>query len=731
MKRWWPFGPERKRTGPLINASILRDRFDRRAMVIGTVQGGIAVLLAGRMGYLAIAENEKYQLKSESNRVNLSLIPPRRGWILDRNGAPLASNRADFRVDVIPERLQNSDQTIDLIGDLLSLAPNRIADIKANVAEARRFQPVEVASGLTYEQYASLSVRLPELPGVVPQRGFSRFYPTGATMGHLLGYVGPASPEEYEADRNPLLITPGYKIGKDGVEKQFEKTLRGIPGARRVEVTASGRVVRDLETRDDIQGNPVRLTIDGPLQDYAARRIGLESGSVVVMDCRTGDLLCMASMPSFDPNSFSDGIGSVEYAMLRDDERVPLRNKVLKGLYPPGSTVKPMVSMALLEKGVDPNETVFCGGGLQVGNRRFGCWNRRGHGQVNMAKAIYQSCDVYFYAMAQRVGMDPIAAMARRCGMGQEFPLPVVSQFYGTVPDPAWKMNKFGREWATFDTVNATIGQGYMLASPLQLAVMSARLATGRHVMPRLTLDTKPKGFDTIDFPADQVEYVRRAMSDVVNGPGTAGRARLPIPDVLIAGKTGTAQVVSLSISNGKTGPWKYRDHGLFIFFAPYDNPIYAGAVVIEHGGGSGAAYPIARDVTTFLFDPAKGMDALLALEKQWGGTAQERLAARYAAYAAERGANVPRPPQRDREIFEQVEAEARLASTRPQSIANDAVTPRPEANPSATPPPELVPPGAVNPAPAAPAAPAPVATPSIPSAAPAPSPAPHGAVVP
>lgn len=718
----WPFKRDGKKAGPLISASILRDRFDRRAVVIGALQGGIGLLLAGRMSYLAIAENEKYQLKSESNRVNLSLIPPRRGWILDRNGAPLASNRADFRVDIIPERLVNREATIDVVGGLLGLAPNRIADLKADVAEARRFQPVEVASGLTYEQYAALSVRLPDLPGVVPQRGFSRFYPTGPSVGHLIGYVGPASPEEYEQDRNPLLITPGYKIGKDGVEKQFEKDLRGIPGARRVEVTASGRIVRDLASREDVQGNPVRLTIDGPLQDYAARRIGLESGSVVVMDCRTGDLLCMASMPSFDPNSFSDGIGSVEYAMLRDDERVPLRNKVLKGLYPPGSTVKPMVSMALLEKGIDPNETVFCGGGLQVGNRRFGCWNRRGHGATNMAKAIYQSCDVYFYAMAQRVGMDPIAAMARRCGMGQEFPLPVVSQFYGTVPDAQWKMNKFGREWAAFDTVNATIGQGYMLASPLQLAVMSARLATGRHVMPRLTLDTKPKGFDTIDFPADQVEYVRKAMSDVVNGPGTAGRARLPIPDVLIAGKTGTAQVVSLSISNGKSGPWKYRDHGLFIFFAPYDNPIYAGAVVIEHGGGSGAAYPIARDVTTFLFDPAKGMEALTALEKQWGGTAQQRLAARYEAYARERGADLPRPPRRDRELLEQVEAEARLAAQRPQAIAEDVVTPRPEANPSGTPPPEPVPGSA--PAPAATATPPPAAAPA---AAPAATPPPAG----
>ncbi len=702
----------------MINASILRATFERRAVVIGAVQGGIGVLLALRLGYLAIAENEKYRLQSESNRVNLTLIPPRRGWILDRNGAPLASNRADFRVDVIPERLQDAEATIDRLGALLSLTPARLADIKDKVAASRKFQPVEVASGLNYEQFAAVSVRLPDLPGVVPQRGFSRFYPTASSVGHLIGYVGPASAEEYEKDPNPLLYTPGYKIGKDGLEKQFEQELRGVPGARRVEVTAGGRIVRDLETREDVQGQPVRLTIDGPLQDYAARRIGLESGSVVVMDCRTGDLLCMASMPSFDPNSFSDGIGGVEYAMLREDERVPLRNKVLKGLYPPGSTVKPMVSMALMEAGIDPEETVNCGGGLRVGNRVFGCWNRGGHGATNMAKAIYQSCDVYFYAMAQRVGMDPIAAMARRCGMGQEFPLPVTSQFFGTVPDAAWKMKKWGREWQAFDTVNATIGQGYMLSSPLQLAVMASRLATGKHVMPRLTLDTKPQGFDKIDFPADQVEYVRKAMSDVVNGPGTAGRARLPIDGTLMAGKTGTAQVVSLSISNGKSGPWKYRDHGLFIFFAPYDNPRYAGAVVIEHGGGSGAAYPIARDVMTFMFDPAKGMEALLALEAGWGGTAQQRLERRYAAYAAERGANVTRPPQREEEIFDRVEAEARLAATQTEAIAQDVIAPRPEANPSSTPP------GA----PAGSAAPTqPEPAPLAPAPTPAPTPAAEG----
>ncbi|MEM6494968.1 MAG: penicillin-binding protein 2 [Pseudomonadota bacterium] len=671
----------------VINASTLKNTFDRRSVLIGSVQGGIAVLLAVRMGYLAIAENEKYRLESESNRVNLSLIPPRRGWILDRNGAPLASNRADFRVDVIPERLNEPNAMIERIGGLLALEPDRIADIQREVAVSGGYQPVEVASGLNYEQFAALSVRLPDLQGVVPQRGFSRFYPIGASVGHLIGYVGPANAEEYdEEDRNPLLVTPGYKIGKDGLEKQFEQDLRGTPGARRVEVTASGRIIRDLESREDVQGNPVTLTVDGPLQDYASRRIGLESGSVVVMDCDTGDLLCMASMPSFDPNSFSDGIGRVEYSMLREDERVPLRNKVLQGLYPPGSTIKPMHCMAFLEAGIDPEEKIICGGGRRIGNRFFRCHSN--HGAVDMNKAIAQSCDSYFYHFAQKVGFDKVAAMADRFGMGKQFPLPVSSQFYGTVPNAQWKEQKFGRPWEPYDTVNASIGQGYYLASPLQLAVQAARLATGTAINPRLVMNGPVEPAPRFDLKAEHIAYIRQAMSDVVNGAGTARRAQLPIEGIELAGKTGTAQVVSLSVSDGRSGPWKYRDHGLFVFFAPFDKPKYAGAVVIEHGGGSGAAYPIARDVMTFLFDPAKGLDALKALEKQWGGTAQERLEKRYAAYAAERGASVTPPPRRDEDIFDQVEAEARAAAQQSEAIADDVIVPRADQTASGSPPP-------------------------------------------
>ena len=675
----------RKRPRPLVNAAKMEESFTRRSFAIGAGMGGLGMLLAARMGYISIAENERYTLESESNRVNLSLIPPRRGWILDREGAPLASNRADFRVDVIPERLTDPEGVITELGRVLALDNAAIADINQRIAESPSIQPVEIAAGLDYEQFAAVSVRLPDMPGVVPQRGFSRVYPTASSVGHLLGYIGPANAEEYEEDRNPLLVTPGFKIGKDGLEKQFEQDLRGTAGARRVEVTASGRVVRALEQRDDIPGKSVNLTIDGPLQDYAARRIGLQSGSVVVMDCETGDIMCMASMPSFDPNSFSSGIGRIEYAMLREDERVPLRNKVLKGLYPPASTVKPMVSMAFLQQGLDPEETVYCGGGLRVGDRFFRCHARRGHGNVNMSRAIHQSCDVYFYALAQRYGMDVIADMNRLCGLGQTYPLPVTSQFYGTVPDPAWKVKKFGEDWFAADTVNATIGQGYMLANPLQLAISAARLATGKRVMPRLTLNTEPGEFENVGFLGEHVDYVRQAMSDVVNGPGTARRARLPVPGVQMAGKTGTAQVVSLSKSDGRSGPWRFRDHGLFTFFAPFDKPKYAGAVVIEHGGGSGSAYPIARDVMTFMFDPQKGLNRLRALERSWGGTAQQRLLARYSAFAEAAGEEVKPVPLRSEDIFEKVEAEARLAARQSEQIANEAIVPRSVANPVAS----------------------------------------------
>jgi len=610
--------------------------FTRRATVIGGLQVGVGVLLAARMAYISVAENERYKLLSESNRVNLTLVPPRRGWLIDRNGKPIANNKTDFRIDIIPDRLRDKEKTVATLANLLALDPEELERINRELEQASSFQPVQVATGLDSEQYAAVSVRLPDMPGVSPRQGFSRNYPSGPAIGHLVGYVGIASAEDYKENPDPILITPGYKIGKDGLEKMFEDRLQGKPGAKRVEVTARGKIVRELNTRPDVPGKPLQLTLDIDLQEYAARRLGPESGSVVVIDCLTGDILTMTSMPSFDPNSFSDGIGVTEYGMLREDDHVPLLDKSLKSLFPPGSTVKPMVALSFLEAGLSPDETVNCNGGLQVGNRRFRCWKRGGHGRVDMAKGIYQSCDVYFYYFAQKVGINPIALMANRLGLGQKFPLPVASQFYGTVPDPAWLRKKYKREWQAYDTVNTTIGQGYMLVNPTQLAVMASRLATGKNIVPRLIMEEKKSPIPTLNLDPEHLLYVQKAMSDVVNGPGTAGRARLPIENVKMAGKTGTAQVVNLDFGRGgQDVAWKYRDHGLFVCFAPYDNPRYAAAVVIEHGGGSGSAYPVARDVLTFLYDRQKAMDVLTGLEKSWGGTIQERMDTKMAAYRA------------------------------------------------------------------------------------------------
>lgn len=672
-------GPQKP--AKMVSASLLRSAFERRAVLIGAVQGGVGVLLALRLGYLSVAENEKYRLESESNRVNLTLIPPRRGWILDRNGAPLASNRADFRVDLIPERLVNADATIDTLGQLLALEPTRIADIKDKVAASHGFAPVEVASGLNYEQFAALSVRLPDLPGVLPQRGFSRFYPTGPSVGHLIGYVGPASAEEYEKDPNPLLITPGYKVGKDGLEKDFEQTLRGEPGARRVEVTAQGRIVRDLESRSDVQGKAIQLTIDGPLQDYLSRRIGLQSGGSVVIDCHTGGILALASMPSFDPNSFVGGIGALRWKMLNENDHIPLLNKAVRGLYPPGSTVKPMATLALQIAGVSPDERVNCPGGYQLGNRFFRC--DAVHGSMDMRQAIEHSCNTYFWAMVHRVGYDAIAPIAKAFGLGQEYDLPGTSQRYGTVPGTEWKKKRYDQEWTDSDGLNAVIGQGYVLASPLQLAVMTARIASGRDLRPSLLLGKPAPLGPQLPVTAEQLQVAREGMFRVVNGSGTASRLRIQIGDVQMAGKTGTAQVRRL-VSRGHVADWASRDHSWFICYAPADKPRYAMATVIEHGGfGASAAAPIARDVMTYLFDPVTAIDTLHRFETEWGGTPQQRMSREYAAFVGAAGVDVPQQDYAGIPLSARVDAESRI---QPKPADSEA----PQPAPSPTPPPTV-----------------------------------------
>jgi penicillin-binding protein 2 len=636
----------RRRAPPLVTENSQAYTFTRRALFLGAAQAGVGTLLAGRMAWLSIAENEHYRLLSESNRVQLMLVPPRRGWIVDRYGKPIAINRSDYRVDLIPDQLVDRDRIIGELTKLLGLTPDEVERIHDDLVRAADYQPVEVAENLPFDKYAAVTVRLPELPGVAPMRGFSRFYPSGPAVGHLVGYVGTANKEEYDAQKNPLLITPGFKIGKAGLEKTMDLRLRGKPGAKRLEVTAHGKLIRELSTLTDVAGGTLPLTIDAGLQDYAARRLGEQAGSIAVLDCRTGDILAMASMPAYDPNSFSDGISHNEWSMMAEDERHPLINKVLQGLYPSGSTIKPLMSLAFLQAGLNPRERVNCTGAYRVGNAIFHCDKKGGHGPLDMHEAIIKSCDIYFYHMSLAAGAEAIAPMARQLGLGQEFDLPVPSQRYGTVPDPAWMERKYHRKWEMYDTINMSIGQGNVLVNPLQLAVMAGRIASGRVIEPRL-IHTR-----TVPVPAplpvtpEHLAFVRDAMSGVVNsGRGTASIAKLPIDGVLLAGKTGTAQVRRITMSERAGGvrsneslAWRMRDHSLFVCFAPVDNPRYACSVVVEHGGwGATVAAPMARDTLTYLFAPDKAMTALDALEKEWGGTLAERTQARTSQWLANR----------------------------------------------------------------------------------------------
>jgi penicillin-binding protein 2 len=614
--------------------------FSRRMMLLSGAEAAVGALLIGRMGWLSIAQNQKYQLLSESNRVQLIPVPPRRGWIIDRNGKPIAINRSSFRVDLIPQQLVNAPQVVAQVAQILALPADEVDRINRELAVSRGFQPVSVADNIDYEQYAAITVRLPELPGVSASRGFQRFYPAGSTVGQLVGYVGAASAAEYEKEnKNPLLLIPGVKIGKEGLEQTMESTLRGVPGGQRVEVTARGKLIKELDPKPDRSGNTVQLTIDADLHEYAARRIGDQSCSVVILDVTNGDILAMPSMPSFDPNNFSDGISKNEWKMLSEDDHLPLVDKSLESLYPSGSTIKPSMAMALLNAGIDRKQRVNCTGSYPLGNHVFHCDKR--HGLVDMDAAIVRSCDIYFYEMCRRVGAEKLAPMVRSMGFGEKFDLPFDNQRFGTVPDPAWMMRKYHREWQTYDTINMSIGQGMVLINPLQLAVMASRLATGRRVVPRL-LKNKPVVPQTqLAVDADHLNFIRSAMAGVVDH-GTAASAKLPLDGIQMAGKTGTAQTHRLSAGergNYTAALWKLRDHSLFMGFVPFNNPRYAAAAIVEHGGfGAAVAAPLVRDTLLYLYDKQKAIEALNVFEQSVGGTLEERLSRKTAAWRSANG---------------------------------------------------------------------------------------------
>jgi penicillin-binding protein 2 len=586
----------------------------RRALVVGGLQMAVVMGLGARLRHMQVDQADQFRMLAEENRINVRLIPPTRGLIFDRNGGLLAGNEPIYRVVIVREDAGDVAQVLDRLSRLIALTEEDIARTLRETERRSAFVPITVADRLAWEDLARVAVNAPALPGVTPEVGLSRHYPQREDLAHVIGYVGPVSEADLKAtpDPDPLLQIPNFQIGKIGVEARLEDRLRGRAGSKQIEVNSVGRVMRELGRTPGVAGENVQLTIDRGLQNFVQARLGDESASVVVMDIASGDLLAINSAPAFNPNLFVRGISHGDYGALTEDERKPLSNKSVQGAYPPGSTYKMAVALAALEGGgVSPEETVWCPGHLDVSGRRFHCWKRGGHGHVDLSMALTQSCDVYFYEMSQRVGIDRINAMSTRLGLGIRYDLPMSSISDGLNPSREWKQERRGAAWQIGDTINASIGQGFVLTSPLQMAVMTARLASGRAVEPRLIksidgVETPLRGGDSLGFSPVWLSHVHRGMRDVSNTRrGTAYGSRIEEPALRMAGKTGTSQVRNITAAERARGvvrnedlPWNRRDHALFVAFAPVDAPRIAVSVVVEHGGGgSTAAAPIARDV--------------------------------------------------------------------------------------------------------------------------------------
>ena len=601
---WW--GPDGKPPDPAVR---LRHRFSRRAVLIGAAQTGLFGLLLWRLRQLQIVESSEYRLLSDENRITMQLVGPARGAIYDRLGRAVAEDKENFRVIVIPAFCKDLAATLDAVSRIVPIS----AAEKDRVMRAARRQsgyfPVLVTEGLTWRQFTLLSVLAPQLAGIRTDRATYRRYNHAVSMAHAVGYVGMADKDEVGED--PVMRVPGFRTGKSGVEKGFDRELRGLPGSIKYEVDAHGRVIRELAATPSVQGKDLVLTLDQELQAIALKRIeGLRVASIVVLDVMTGGIIVMASYPTFDPNDVSFKADERKWREVSRHRDHPLENRALRGQYPPGSTFKVVTGLAGLENGViTPHERMSCPGGYTFGRRRFRCWKTHGGG-IDLHQAIKQSCDVYFYETVNRVGIDRLAATCRELGLGQIYDLGLAGQKPGIVPDTAWKRKRFGQPWYAGETISCGIGQGYVSTTPLQLAVMTARVATGTAVVPRLVVPYAhdPEPFPPLKIDPFHLELVRAGMYGVVNEKGgTAVRSALPLADVKMAGKTGTSQVISAKNQHKLKG-WEGETHALFIAYAPADAPRYAAACVVEHGGGgSRAAAPVVRDVMTevLLRDPA------------------------------------------------------------------------------------------------------------------------------
>jgi penicillin-binding protein 2 len=582
-------------------------------------QALLATALAGRMYQLQILEKDRYTVLADENRINLRLLAPPRGRVFDRFGVVVADNRQNYRAVVVAEQVGDLEATLAALGGVIEIDDTDRHRVLRDSRRKHSFVPLVVRSNLSWEEVARVEVAVPELPGVAIEQGTIRFYPYGSMASHVLGYVAAASEKELTGD--PLLELPDFRIGKSGIEKSQDLVLRGTAGTSEVEVNAYGRVVREIAHEPGQPGQDVVLSLDMALQEFVMKRCANEpSISCVVLDAVTGDVLALVSSPSFDPTLFTTGLSPALWQELSTDPRNPLTDKAIAGVYPPGSTFKPVAALAALDAGaITADTTINCPGYLELGDATFHCWQHGGHGALHLHDAIKKSCDVFFYEISRRAGIDRLAAMARRLGYGAPLGLDIPGEHAGLIPTRDWKLATTGTSWQPGETLIAGIGQGSVLATPLQIATMAARLVTGRAVVPHLVRhdgrlppggDRLPPAFPSLGISQHYLGLVLDGMSAVVNEQGgTAYSARITDPAMAMGGKSGTSQVRRITQYERDHGmrkaseiPWKDRDHALFVAFAPVGSPRYVCAAVVEHGGesgggGSAVAAPICHDV--------------------------------------------------------------------------------------------------------------------------------------
>ena len=620
--------------GTLSGAGLQREvqryrHFTRRAVVLAGGQVLLLAALVSRLFQLQIVDSERYKVLSDENRINLRLIAPPRGRILDRFGTPLADNRQDYHLVIVAEQAGNIHATLEGVAGLIELDEADRSRVLREIRRKHSFVPVVVRDNLSWDEMARVEVAVPELPGISVEQGLTRNYPYRDTAAHVVGYVAKVSEQDLTGD--PLLELPDFRIGKAGIEKAQDLALRGTAGTRQVEINAFGRVVREIARVDSEPGRDVVIGLDMAMQEFVTQRCATEpSVACVLLDAVTGEVLALVSSPGFDPTVFTDGLKPAVWRQLSGDPRHPLSNKAIAGTYPPGSTFKPVSALAALTAGVlTPETTITCTGQIQLGNAVFHCWRKGGHGTIRLRDAIKKSCDVFFYETAMRLGIDRLAAMADRLGYGAPLGIDIPGEKGGLMPTREWKLATTGTAWQEGETLIAGIGQGSVLATPLQIATMAARLVTGRAVVPHLFRpagimtpggDTAAPDFAALDLDDDARARVLDGMYAVVNEPGgTAYAARITEPQFAMGGKSGTSQVRRITQWERDHGlkpdqiPWKDRDHALFVAFAPVSAPRYVCATIVEHAGfGSEVAAPICRDVLREVQrrDPARQVPA-------------------------------------------------------------------------------------------------------------------------